>query len=76
MKYVQETRDTREDKIRQMAKSEWCTDEISIDANAEVSEGDDNGAYVAAWVWVSFYQTDLDKARPGNQNIKTNIANS
>mgnify|MGYP006899559944 CR=1 FL=1 len=28
---------------------------------AMVSEGDDNGAYVRAWVWVSFAGTDLDK---------------
>lgn len=26
-----------------------------------VSEGDDNGAYVRAWVWVCFEGTDLDK---------------
>jgi hypothetical protein len=25
---------------------------IEIDANAIVSRGDDNGAYVSAWVWV------------------------
>ena len=28
---------------------------------AMVSEGDDNGAYVRAWVWVDFAGTDLDK---------------
>ena len=27
---------------------------IEIDDNAKVSDGDDNGAYVAAWVWVDF----------------------
>lgn len=26
--------------------------EIEVDANAEVSRGDDDGAYVQAWVWV------------------------
>lgn len=37
--------------------------EIEFDAitAAEISEGDDNGAYVRAWVWVSFEGTDLDK---------------
>jgi hypothetical protein len=27
----------------------------------DISEGDDNGAYVRAWFWVSFEGTDLDK---------------
>lgn len=31
------------------------------DKNVMVSEGEDNGAYVRAWVWVSFEGTDLDK---------------
>lgn len=31
------------------------------DAHVMVSEGDDNGAYVRAWVWVSFAGTSLDK---------------
>lgn len=26
-----------------------------------ISEGEDNGAYVQAWVWVSFADTSLDK---------------
>ena len=29
-----------------------------------VSEGEDNGAYVRAWVWVSFEGTPLDKQAP------------
>jgi len=33
------------------------------DAHVMVSEGDDNGAYVRAWVWVSFEGTSLDKER-------------
>lgn len=31
------------------------------DAHVMVSEGDDNGVYVRAWVWVSFEGTILDK---------------
>lgn len=31
------------------------------DAVGKVSEGDDNGAYVMAWVWVDFAGTGLDK---------------
>jgi hypothetical protein len=32
-----------------------------IDDEPTVSEGDDNGAYVQAWVWVDFAGTDLDE---------------
>ena len=36
--------------------------ELEIDdQNAVVSEGEDNGAYVLAWMWVDFADTDLDK---------------
>lgn len=28
--------------------------EIEVDDNASISGGDDDGAYVAAWVWVPF----------------------
>lgn len=35
--------------------------EAEIEPNAIVSEGEDNGAYVEAWVWVSFDGTPLDK---------------
>jgi hypothetical protein len=34
---------------------------LEVDLDAVVSEGDDNGAYVQAWVWVDFADTDLDK---------------
>ena len=37
--------------------------EVEIDADADLSEGDDNGCYVAAWVWVSFAATPFDKGR-------------
>ena len=35
--------------------------ELELDSDAKVSEGDDNGAYVQAWMWVPFEGTDLDK---------------
>lgn len=61
--------ETRNAAIRQMAKDEWNKDgEIEIDDGAVVSEGDDNGAYVAAWVWVGFGGTELDKDRYQCQN--------
>ena len=51
--------------IIKMAKDEHEIEgEVEIDDNAVVSEGDDNGAYVAAWVWVSFCDTPLDKEPP------------
>ena len=37
--------------------------ELEFDESAVVSEGDDNGAYVQAWVWVSFEGTHLDKVK-------------
>lgn len=39
---------------RERAKELYSVDgEIEVDHNALVSRGDDPGAYVAAWVWVS-----------------------
>ncbi len=35
--------------------------EVEVDDNAVVSEGEDNGAYVQAWVWVDFARTEFDK---------------
>lgn len=51
----------RPDAIRALAREHHPIDGIEIDGDAIVSEGDDNGAYVAAWVWVSFDGTDFDK---------------
>ncbi len=43
----------------------WADGEVELgsegDSNAMVSEGEDNGAYVRAWVWFSFEGTSLDK---------------
>lgn len=52
----------REEVIRKMAKAQHEKEgELEIDAEAVVSEGFDNGAYVAAWVWVDFSGTAEDK---------------
>ena len=54
----------RDAKIIQMARDEWVTDDLAIDNETyllNISEGDDNGAWVRAWVWVDFGGTDLDK---------------
>ena len=48
--------------IRQMAINEHVDGgRTEIHTDAEISEGEDNGAYVQAWVWVSFAGTELDK---------------
>lgn len=36
-----------------------------VDDQDGISEGDDNGCYVRAWVWVDFSGTELDK-EPGD----------
>ena len=47
--------------IRHLARRHAERQGHEIDDDAIVSEGDDNGAYVMAWVWVDFEGTDLDK---------------
>lgn len=60
----------REVKIREKARALWGREgEIEIDSSAVVSEGDDNGAYVQAWVWVSFAGTDFDKESDNEWSI-------
>ena len=36
---------------------------VEIDYNALLSEGNDNGCYVAAWVWVDFAGSNFDKQK-------------
>ena len=50
--------------IMELAR-EQCAQEgvVEIDDSAQVSEGEDNGCYVQAWVWVDFSDTDFDKER-------------
>jgi hypothetical protein len=43
---------------------------VEIDDNALLSEGNDNGCYVAAWVWVDFAGTKWDKEK-GKDNERT-----
>jgi hypothetical protein len=52
----------REAEILELAGEQWAEEgQVEIDSDAKVSEGNDNGAYVQAWVWVDFAGTDLDK---------------
>lgn len=56
--------DARHKAIIELARNEHEVDgEVEIDAGATLSEGDDNGCYVQAWVWVSFGGTPYDKEK-------------
>ena len=53
--------------IVELARNEHQQDgEVEIDDNAQLSEGNDNGCYVQAWVWVSFSGTPFDKDKEEN----------
>jgi hypothetical protein len=41
---------------------------VEVDDNALLSEGNDNGCYVAAWVWVDFARTKFDKEKEENHD--------
>lgn len=61
--------DARNEVIRGFAKlehgEEGC---IEVDEDAEVSEGEENGAYVQAWVWVDFDRSELSaETKPGDK---------
>lgn len=52
----------RDQQIRDLADEQFGREgELEFDEGCLVSEGDDNGAYVQGWRWVSFAGTDLDK---------------
>lgn len=56
----------RAEKIVQMARDEYYSGgAIEIDETddpvSQLSEGEDNGCYVKAWVWVDFEGTEFDK---------------
>ena len=47
--------------FRARARELYCTDgEIEVDGNARISSGDDDGAYVEAWVWVPLEEEESD----------------
>jgi hypothetical protein len=58
------TKKERREKIVELARIQHETrreGELEIDDGAKLSEGDDNGSYVQAWVWVDFDGTEFDK---------------
>ena len=49
---------------RRAARAEYEREgEVEIDDNAVISRGDDAGAYVQAWVWVSDEEARLHKPK-------------
>ena len=42
---------------------------VEIDDNALLSEGTDNGCYVAAWVWVDFARTKFEKQKEEDNEL-------
>jgi hypothetical protein len=57
------------DRDRKIAAMVDTQDERFEIDGAIVSEGDENGAYVMGWRWVSFEGTDLDKEKASAKNI-------
>ncbi len=61
---IDEAQTERDTAIRDLAREQQHVDgELEFDHGATISEGDDNGAYVQAWAWVSFSGTPLDKEK-------------
>lgn len=55
--------DSRRQKILDLARATLAREgELEFDDDAIASEGEDNGAYIQAWVWVDFGGTTLDKS--------------
>jgi hypothetical protein len=47
--------------------------EIEVDSDALISEGEDNGCYVSAWVWCDFSGTELDKSCNLCGDVSSNV---
>lgn len=61
MKAAREAEERRRSIIKLAKKTIEKEGSLEIDSDAEISEGDDNGAYVQAWVWLPFDNTEFDK---------------
>ncbi len=57
-----EAAEERRKAIVELAHEVYHTEgSVEVDDSAGLSEGDDNGCYVQAWVWVGFSGTEFDK---------------
>lgn len=55
--------------IAALAKAQHHSEgSCEIDEHPVISEGDDNGAYVQAWMWVDFADTEYDKEKEKNED--------
>lgn len=64
--------DPRRQRILDLARATLAREgELEFDDDAIASEGDDNGAYLQAWVWVDFDGTRLDKNQVSNSVQET-----
>jgi hypothetical protein len=51
----------REQAYRNACKRFYVSDELEMDDNAVVSEGDDDGAFVQTWRWIGADEAGLDE---------------
>src|SRR5579859_526028 len=65
-----EAQETRSEIIELAREQRGEEGAVEIDDAAQVSEVDDNGCYVAAWVWVDFDGTKFDKEIDGAASEK------
>ena len=49
--------------IIELAREQRQEEGLEIDNDARISEGNDNGCYVAAWVWADFAESKFDKVK-------------
>lgn len=63
--FFNERASERDKQIQELGCSSRAIDNDGRTENdhAIISEGDDNGAYLLTWTWVSFEGTDLDKEK-------------
>jgi len=53
---------SQRDKIVELAEDQHGKQGLlELDGQANISESENNGAWVSAWVWVDFSDTELDK---------------
>lgn len=61
--------DPRRDRILEIVAASDHVKEGSVEIadHPVISEGDDNGCYVSAWIWCDFTGTDLNKDQPSDE---------
>jgi hypothetical protein len=63
-----------EDWFRTRAKELYHEEgEIEVDSDARVANGDDDGAYVAAWVWVPLDEEQREVDHPEGNSATSDV---